>query len=147
MIRTFVLLLAATLFAVACGPTLPTEPPTTITAARAVWKARGASDYDFSIRRDCYCMDEYVGPFTVSVRDGDVTATRSGAPVDPALLEGLPLTAEALFAFAEEREAQVAFRAAFDPSSGFLLSVWSDPIPMAADDELGLTISDFMIRD
>ena len=147
MIRTLAFLVATALLAVACGPTLPAEPPTTLTAARAAWEARGASDYDFSIRRDCYCMDEYVGPFTVSVRDGDVTATRSGTPVDPALLEGLPLTAEALFAFAEARETQAAFRVAFDPSSGFLLSVWSDPIPMAADDELGLTISDLMIRE
>ena len=147
MTRTFALLVAAALVAVACGPTLPAEPPTTLAAARAAWEARGASDYDFSVRRDCYCMDEYVGPFTVSVRDGDVAATRNGAPVDPALLEGLPLTAEALFAFAQARETHAAFRAVFDPSSGFLLSVWSDPIPMAADDELGLTISDLVILD
>jgi len=35
----------------------------------------------------------------------------------------------------------------FDPISGFVLSVWSDPIPAAADDELGLTISDVVINE
>ena len=140
-------LLVALLVVTGCGPTLPATPPTSLAAARAAWETRGAVDYDFTIRRDCYCLDEYVGPFSVVVRDGWATATRDGAAVDPSLLEGLPLTAESLFAFADERETQAAFRATFDPTSGFLLSVWSDPIPEAADDELGLTISDLIIRD
>lgn len=134
-------LLVATLLLAGCA----TLPPTTLADARAVWATRGSDDYHFTISRQCFCIDEYRGPFEVTVRDRAATVLREGAPADPRLLEGLPLDADALFAFAAEREQQQDFRATFDPTTGFLLSVWSDPIPEAVDEELGLTVTDFSL--
>ena len=113
--------------------------------ARAAWASSGINNYDFTITRQCFCMEEYAGPFTVRVRDGVSTVTRSsdGSEVDPLVLNLLPLSAEELFQFAEERQAQASFRVTFDQATGLPLSVWSDPIPEAADDELGVLVSGF----
>ena len=117
----------------------------TLGEARAVWATSGISSYRYTITRQCFCMETYIGPFTVRVRDGVSTATRTsdGSEVDPLILELLPLSAEELFAFVEERQAQASFRVTYDQTTGLPLSVWSDPIPEAADDELGIEVRDF----
>jgi hypothetical protein len=123
----------------------PTGEINSLVEARAAWVRSGAANYDFVISRQCFCMLEYVGPFTVRVRDGvsAVTRTSDGSEVDPLILELLPLSAEELFAFVEERQAQASFRVTYDQAIGLPLSVWSDPIPEAADDELGIEVRDF----
>ena len=137
----------------ACASPLASVTPSTTPAgeidslekARAAWVSSGATNYDFTITRQCFCMEEYVGPFAVRVRDGVSTVTRSsdGSEVDPLILNLLPLSAEELFRFAEERQDQASFRVEFDQATGLPLSVWSDPIPEAADDELGVEVSGF----
>jgi hypothetical protein len=113
--------------------------------ARAAWASSGINNYDFTITRQCFCMEEYVGPFAVRVRDGVSTVTRliDGNEVDPLILNLLPLSAEELFQFVEERQDHASFRVTYDQATGLPLSVWSDPIPEAADDELGVEVRDF----
>ena len=117
----------------------------TLDEARAVWATSGISNYRYTITRQCFCMETYIGPFTVAVRDGVSTVTRTsdGSEVDPIILELLPLSAEELFTFVEERQEQASFRVTYDQATGLPLSVWSDPIPEAADDELGVEVSGF----
>ncbi|MFM9165496.1 MAG: DUF6174 domain-containing protein, partial [Candidatus Limnocylindrus sp.] len=50
-----------------------------------------------------------------------------------------------LFQFAEERQDQASFRITYDQATGLPLSIWSDPIPEAADDELGVQVSDLTL--
>lgn len=113
--------------------------------ARAAWVASGISNYDFTITRQCFCLETWVGPFAVRVRDGVSVVTRvsDGSEVDPLILDQLPISAEELFRFAEERQEQASFRVEFDQTTGLPLSIWSDPIPEAADDELGVLVSGF----
>jgi hypothetical protein len=117
----------------------------TLDEARAVWASSGISNYRYTITRQCFCMEEYIGPFTVQVQNGVSTATRTsdGSAVDTIILELLPLSAEELLAFVEERQEQASFRVTYDQATGLPLSVWSDPIPQAADDELGIEVRDF----
>ena len=114
-------------------------------SARAAWAASGISNYDFTITRQCFCLETWVGPFAVRVRDGVSVVTRvsDGSEVDPLILDQLPISAEELFQFAEERQEQASFRVEFDQTTGLPLSIWSDPIPEAADDELGVLVSGF----
>ena len=114
--------------------------------ARAAWAASDIGDYDFTITRQCFCLETWVGPFAVRVRDGVSTVTRlsDGSEVEPMILEQLPISAEELFAFAEERQEQASFRITYDQATGLPLSIWSDPIPEAADDELGVEVSGFI---
>ena len=113
--------------------------------ARAAWASGGTANYDFVISRQCFCLVEYVGPFTVRVRSGASTVSYSsdGSAVDPDVLRQLPVSAEELFQFAEYRQDQTSFRVEFDQATGLPLSIWSDPIPEAADDELGVLVSGF----
>ena len=142
-------LLTLTLAACANPTTTPSATPVgaidTLDEARAAWASSGINNYNFTISRQCFCMEEYVGPFAVRVRDGVSTVTRSsdGSEVDPLVLNLLPLSAEELFRFAEERQDQASFRVTYDQATGLPLSVWSDPIPEAADDELGVEVSGF----
>ena len=142
-------LLTLTLAACANPTTTPRATPVgaidTLDEARAAWASSGINNYDFTISRQCFCTEEYIGPFAVRVRNGVSTVTRSsdGSEVDPLVLNLLPLSAEELFQFAEERQAQASFRITFDQATGLPLSIWSDPIPEAADDELGVLVSGF----
>ncbi|NBP83654.1 hypothetical protein EBU60_07350, partial [bacterium] len=119
----------------------------TLDEARTVWATSGIGNYRYTITRQCFCMETHVGPFTVRVRDGvsAVIRTSDGSEVNPIILELLPLSAEELFAFVEERQAQASFRVTYDQATGLPLSVWSDPIPEAADDELGIEVRDFTV--
>ena len=159
--KSWVAVVLLTLIAAACGS--PTSSPTpspspsaaasatidgeidTLDEARTVWATSGISSYRYIITRQCFCMETYIGPFTVQVQNGVSTATRisDGSEVDPLILNQLPLSAEELFAFAEERQGQASFRVTYDQATGLPLSVWSDPIPEAADDELGIVVRDF----
>ena len=116
--------------------------------ARAAWASSGIANYDFTISRQCFCTEEYIGPFAVQVRNGVSVATRlsDGSAVDPLVLNLLPLSAEELFQFTEERQEQASFRVTYDQATGLPLSVWSDPIPAAADDELGVEVGDLSVR-
>ena len=142
-------LLTLTLAACANPTTTPSATPVgaidTLDEARTAWASSGINNYDFTITRQCFCTEEYIGPFAVRVRNGVSTVTRSsdGSEVDPLVLNMLPLSAEELFQFAEERQAQASFRITFDQATGLPLSIWSDPIPEAADDELGVLVSGF----
>jgi len=142
-------LLTLTLAACANPTTTPSATPVgaidTLDEARTAWASSGINNYDFTISRQCFCTEEYIGPFAVRVRDGVSTVTRSsdGSAVDPDVLKQLPVSAEELFQFAEERQAQASFRITFDQATGLPLSIWSDPIPEAADDELGVLVSGF----
>ena len=137
----------------ACASPLASVTPSTTPAgeidaldeARAAWASSGAANYDFVISRQCFCVVGYVGPFTVRVRSGASTVTYSsdGSAVDPDVLRQLPVNAEELFQFVEDRQDQASFRVEFDQATGLPLSVWSDPIPEAADDELGVLVSGF----
>jgi len=123
----------------------PTGEIDSLIEARAAWVRSGAANYDFVISRQCFCVREYVGPFTVRVRNGASTVTYSsdGSAVGPDVLRQLPVNAEGLFTFVEERQAQASFRVTYDQATGLPLSVWSDPIPEAVDDELGIEVRDF----
>ena len=144
---TLTLAACANPFASATPSTTPVGEIDSLEEARAAWSSSGINNYDFTISRQCFCMEEYVGPFTVRVRDGVSTVTRSsdGSAVDPDVLKQLPVSAEELFQFAEERKDQASFRVEFDQATGLPLSVWSDPIPQAADDELGIEVRDFTV--
>lgn len=123
--------------------TVPDDSPEAAALADAArrWAATGATSYRFTLVRSCYCLDEWIGPFDVMVVDGVASVTRLGVAVDPAIAAELPLTAELLFAHLRAHLDDADYRASFDTATGFPLSFWSDPIPEAADDELGLDTS------
>lgn len=140
-------LLIALLLVSGCSPS-PTSSPDTVAlaAARDRWNEIGAVDYTFTIELQCYCTPEMRGPFEVRVSASGTVVTREKSPVGAEWLVNVPTDADALFAFVEERLGQAGLRVEYDPASGLPTTAWSDPIPGAADDELGISVTTIEIE-
>ena len=107
--------------------------------SRGKWRSQGIDDYEFVLRRLCFCGGG-TNPARVVVRDGlrlSVTDTTTGEPI-PAQFAQYYLTVEELFDFiadAIERRAHsidVEYHAAF----GYPTSIRIDYIENAIDEEM-----------
>ncbi len=108
------------------------------------WGAAGILDYDFTLQRGCFCAD--FGPKRVKVRRGVVESildldtgdpfvdSRNAYPAIPGLFDFL---ADAID---EADEITIDY----DRALGFPISVTIDFIKDAIDDELSLTVSEFL---
>lgn len=147
-----VLLAFLPLLAFGCTPRLapptPTGPvqgagPDDLAEARARWEAVDVSDYTYTIERQCFCPEQYRGPFAVQVEDGAITeATWSGGAAGDDV--EIP-TVEALFQLIARSYAEGAdeVRVTYDGPRGYPTSVWIDRSRGMADEEVGYTVSAF----
>ena len=112
------------------------------------WRNTGITDYDYSFTRGCFCPEEFVGPYAVSVRQQAVVrATFQGTDLfDIGILEigrydEIVKTVDGVFEEIERalREAD-SFTAEYDPLLGYPTNVYIDWIANAADEEVGYTI-------
>lgn len=117
-------------------------------AALAMWRTAGLSDYDYSFTRGCFCPEEFVGPYAVSVLQESVAAaTFQGTDLfDIDILEigryeEIIKTVDDVFAEIELalREAD-SFTAEYHPALGYPTNVYIDWVANAADEEVGYTI-------
>lgn len=140
-------LLLVALLLVGCTPTtsLLTGDRAGLEAAVARWESLGASRYQFSLQIDCYCLEEYRGPFLVEVDGETVAISRAGVAVSDEVRAALPLPVEALFARVRARLDDVSLRLVFDQTTGLPIEFYSDPIPAAADDEWGFHLDAIVI--
>jgi hypothetical protein len=121
--------------------------------ARARWADNGPADYDYTFTRGCFCPEEFVGPYQVSVVDGEIVAAsfRGTDLFDIGMLEisrydEIVKTVEGLFdEIARAMVEADAVTAEYDPVLGFPTNVSIDWIRNAADDEVFYTIAD--LRD
>ena len=90
------------LLAAACSSSGPTEPERALDIARQRWRDARLTSYSFKSSLSCYCPIEYLGPHTVTVRNGQVTAI-----VDRRTGEQRPTSyrqpIDSLFAFIERK--------------------------------------------
>lgn len=117
------------------------------------WKNAGITTYDYIFTRGCFCPEEFVGPYAVSVRNGEVAgATFKGTDLfDIGILEigrydEIIKTVDGVFAEIERalREADT-FTAEYHPLLGYPTNVYIDWIANAADEEVSYTIKN--LRD
>ncbi len=117
-------------------------------AALRTWTNAGITDYDFSFTRGCFCPEEFVGPYAVSVRN-DVVDTASFRGTDLFDIEMLEIgryeeivkTVNGVFDELERalRDAD-SFTAEYHPLLGYPTNVYIDWIANAADEEVSYTI-------
>lgn len=134
-------------------PTAPAATPrpgreaalTELETNLATWERRQPANYQFTWRMGCFCPPEATGPFTVTVRDGEVTITpaqaggpKPGALVRPTIAD-LFATARALLASAD------TVAVIYDPTFGFPSRIDADPITNAVDDEASFSVTDFLV--
>ena len=120
--------------------TTATALPTSLSAARAAWRAAQPHEYTLRVERSCFCVRVVV---TSTVSGGTVTHTDVTQPdgstgaTPPA--GDTPRTVEELFALVEKHTGE-RLDVVYSPQ-GVPLSVAGDPLPNAADDEFAYTVS------
>jgi hypothetical protein len=108
-----------------------------LAAARALWDDAGIDDYVIVVEHGCYCLDEYRGPFVVTVVDGrvDTVTDEDGNAVADYVAERQP-TIDDLFDEAEEHADQPTLvTLELDPTDGHPVVVSLDPDLDSVDDE------------
>jgi hypothetical protein len=116
-----------------------------LAANQAKWNSTRPAAYQYTWANGCFCPPAATGPFTVTVRDGEmlVEAARKG-DADPGTYALQHASIEDVFAATRSSIATAAkIQVAYDPQFGFPTSVNVDPIENAVDDEFSLSISDF----
>ncbi|OZC02061.1 DUF6174 domain-containing protein [Rubricoccus marinus] len=140
--RSLLLLVALTL--AGCAQTR-VGPATNLAQARARWEASGADTYTMTLHRSCFCPEDYRGPFDVRVEDDAVASVQFQ---DQALPTDRVVTIDALFELLAEAYASGAARVdvTYDPELGFPATLYIDRNEMIADEEVGYTVTDVMLR-
>jgi hypothetical protein len=117
-------------------------------SALRLWQNTGLSDYDYSFTRGCFCPEEFIGPYAVTVLEDSVAAASFRATdlfdidiLEIGRYEEIVKTVDGVFAEIERalREAD-SFTAEYDAVLGYPTSVFIDWIANAADEEVGYTI-------
>ena len=125
------------------GPTGPIADRAS--AQRTVWTSQQIRNYTFTIERQCFCPEDYRGPFQVTVVEGVGTlVTFQGGVANPERVANLPKTMEAVFALIIEN-APTEPDVVYDDRFGFALRIDIDPIKDAIDDESTYVISNFHV--
>lgn len=107
------------------------------------WKKLGISDYQFTLRVNCFCPIETVGPHQVVVKNNAVVSV-NGSSYDPNQHYHIK-TINQFFDFIQKTLAQKPAQKTleFDPKYHVPLSIFFDLSEMIADEEIGYVITDF----
>lgn len=129
--------LAALVSVVACADLSPGEE---LSEARTRWRERGPMSYRITIRRECECHDEAIGPVVVSVRNGVAEWTLYQTDttfVDPALSDRVP-SVEGLFRMIDEAVQQRAqvLDVRYDRDLGYPLMIFINDNPAMPDGDV-----------
>ena len=110
---------------------------------RARWTAQQPDTYRFTYTRNCFCPQEYRGPFAIAVQGGEVaevTYEGEGEPIEDALTNA-SLTIDDLFDLVAEAYERKAFSVTVDyAETGQPTNIYIDYNAQIADEEVGFTI-------
>ena len=107
------------------------------------WERKNISDYEFTLRINCFCPQERVGPHMIKVVNDEIVSVNT-QPYDPGTTGEL-LTIDDLFTFVEtsiERNPYIR-TIEFNSTFGYPESVWFDFNKNMADEEIGYQVTDF----
>jgi hypothetical protein len=132
------------------------QPKSEVEQARDKWQAANISHYRFNLSIGCFCVFTQDMPLVIEVKDGQVVSMQyqSGKQVDSNVLDYFNrfTTIDKIFSeiengFKVESDTPSnkadEVKVTYDETYGFPTQVSVDFIKDAADDELGLTISNF----
>lgn len=120
--------------------------PETLAEARARWQSMGIESYQVTVQQSCFCLQEFVQPLRVTVREQQVQSVAGLAqPLTQAdQLDRSRLTVEGLFAFIASAQGRDVERldVHYHPHYGYPTEITYDGHAMIADDELHYRLSD-----
>ena len=120
-------------------------------SARQTWAAAGIHDYQFTLRKECFCTTgttDGAGRFVIHVQDDQVQSASNadnGTPYSQEDARKLP-TIDGLVDIIENAYDHNAdsVLVEYDATRGFPVNIDLDPIRGAADDETSYAVTDFM---
>ncbi len=129
------------------GPFSPISKRWQLDAARERWFDHEPPTYQYSVRRMCECISSL--HLRVTVVNGAVTSMQpvGGGPEVSAEMRTFYGPIPALFAIVSEKlDGELYWmRAEYDPEFGFPVNVFFDYYGSMADEEWGLSVSDFAV--
>lgn len=107
------------------------------------WSKLEISDYEFTLRVNCFCTLETVGPHKIVVKKNSIN-TVNGVPYDPNIHFSVK-TIEQLFTYIQKTLAEkpVQKTLAFDAQYFFPTNIYFDMSEMIADEEMGYIVTNF----
>ena len=107
------------------------------------WNRLGITDYEFTLRVNCFCTSETVGPHKILVKKNSIVSV-NGIPYDPNTHYSVK-TIEQLFTYIQKTLAEkpVQKTLAFDAQYFYPTNVYFDMSEMIADEEIGYIVTDF----
>jgi len=129
-----------------CGAVGPEAGRVRLIQAMRRWNAADLTSYTYQVRRLCFCLPEWIGPYEVRVVSGSVVAvvdSGDGEPIDPAVAEHFP-SVDGLFAIVDEAIRDGAHRVdvSYDQTTGRPIRIDIDRREQTADDEVTYTSTD-----
>jgi len=131
----------------ACSnPAGPDEDTGRLEANRRRFRSAVGAGYRVTYRNVCFCVDSFLEPVVLTVREGRVVAVQSrsdGTPIPPARWDDYR-TVERVFDAIEEAldGGADAVRVEYDEAYGYPREVWIDYDERLADEERGFGLED-----
>lgn len=107
------------------------------------WNKLGITNYEYTLRVNCFCTQETVGPHKIVVKNNSIVSV-NGIPYDPNTHFSVK-TIEQLFTYIQKTLAEkpVQKTLSFDAQYFFPNNVYFDMSEMIADEEIGYIVTDF----
>ena len=107
------------------------------------WYSKNINNYEFTLRINCFCPQERVGPHLIKVVNDEIVSVNN-QPYDPAATGEL-MTIDELFTFVETGIDGNPYRKTIEYNStyGYPQYVFFDYSKTMADEEIGYQLSDF----
>ena len=121
-------------------------PREQLASARGRWAKQAPDSYSFTMSRGCECMQESVGPATVTVSNGAISVhyTATGASVPKPYINAFP-NVEGLFDIIEQAQKNDYYQVdvEYDTELGYPVRISLDRDKQMVDDELSISVRDF----
>jgi hypothetical protein len=114
-----------------------------LTVNEATWKKANIQAYEFTLRINCFCTPETVGPHKIRVQ-ADTIFSVNGIPYLRGVSRKLPTLSE-LFTFIRESDARKPYKKSvtYQTTFGFPEYIFYDFSDQIADEEIAYTVTDF----
>jgi hypothetical protein len=110
---------------------------------KSKWNSKNISDYEFTLRINCFCTYERVGPHLIKIVNDKILSVNN-LPYDPDKTGEL-YTIDQLFTLVETSIERKPYLKTIEYNStyGYPQTVWFDFNKTMADEEIGYQVSDF----
>jgi hypothetical protein len=147
-----ILLLTMVILASSCGSPANSE----LERNEKLWQSQNLTSYNFTLERQCFCPEDWRGPVSIQVRNGEVVSTTyvsNGQTVDAEKFGDVDTIEELFDVIRDAYEGKNTFdqkaetvNVTYHSEMGYPLTILIDISTMIADEEQGYTVEELVGR-